>query len=75
MKKVNQLKFGAALSYVLLGIGNVISILCASMMLRLLGQSEYGLYNLSNSIIGYLLVLDYKMRRVLCVQEIQLLIF
>lgn len=75
MKKVNQLKLGAALSYVSLGVGNVISILYTPIMLRLLGQSEYGLYNLSNSIIGYLLVLDYKMRRVLCVQEIQLLIF
>lgn len=75
MKKVNQLKLGAALSYVSLGVGNVISILYTPIMLRLLGQSEYGLYNLSNSIIGYLPVLDYKMRRVLCVQEIQLLIF
>ena len=28
-------------------------------MLRLLGQAEYGLYNLSNSIIGYLGVLDF----------------
>lgn len=59
MKKVNQLKFGAALSYVSLGVGNIISILYTPIMLRLLGQSEYGLYNLSNSIIGYLGVLDF----------------
>lgn len=59
MRKVNQLKVGAALSYVSLGIGNVISILYTPIMLRLLGQSEYGLYNLSNSIIGYLGVIDF----------------
>ncbi len=59
MKNRNQLKFGAALSYISLGIGNVISILYTPIMLRLLGQSEYGLYNLSNSIIGYLGVLDF----------------
>ncbi len=59
MKKVNQLKVGAALSYVSLTIGNIIGILYTPIMLRLLGQSEYGLYNLSNSIIGYLGVLDF----------------
>ena len=59
MKKVNQLKVGAALSYVSLGLGNIISILYTPIMLRLLGQAEYGLYNLSNSIIGYLGVLDF----------------
>ena len=59
MKKVNQLKVGAALSYVSLAVGNIIGILYTPIMLRLLGQSEYGLYNLSNSIIGYLGVLDF----------------
>ncbi len=59
MKSNNQLKIGAILSYFSLGIGNVISILYTPIMLRLLGQSEYGLYNLSNSIIGYLGVLDF----------------
>lgn len=59
MKKVNQLKAGAILSYLSLGISNIISILYTPIMLRLLGQSEYGLYNLSNSIIGYLGVLDF----------------
>ncbi len=59
MKKVNQLKVGAALSYMSLAVGNIIGILYTPIMLRLLGQSEYGLYNLSNSIIGYLGVLDF----------------
>ena len=59
MKKINQLKFGALLSYVSLGLTSFISILYTPIMLRLLGQSEYGLFNLSNSIIGYLGVLDF----------------
>lgn len=59
MKKLNQLKTGAMLSYVCLGVSNIISILYTPIMLRLLGQSEYGLYNLSNSIIGYLGVLEF----------------
>lgn len=58
MKKVNQLKIGAVLSYISLGLTSFISILYTPIMLRLLGQSEYGLFNLSNSIIGYLGVLD-----------------
>ncbi|NFO13457.1 hypothetical protein FDB34_04370 [Clostridium botulinum] len=59
MKKVNQLKAGAILSYISLGLTNIIAIIYTPIMLRLLGQSEYGLYNLSNSIIGYLGVLDF----------------
>ena len=59
MKEANQLKIGAFLSYVSLAIGNIISIIYTPIMLRLLGQSEYGIYNISNSIIGYLGVLDF----------------
>ncbi len=59
MKKLNQLKVGALLSYISLGLTNIISIVYTPIMLRLLGQSEYGLYNLSNSVIGYLGVLDF----------------
>lgn len=54
MRKVNQLKSGAILSYISLVLSNVISIVYTPIMIRVLGQSEYGLFNLSNSIIGYL---------------------
>jgi O-antigen/teichoic acid export membrane protein len=57
--KVNQLKAGAALSYVSLGIGYLVSIIYTPIMLRLLGQSEYGLYNLVASIVAYLGVLNF----------------
>ncbi|OIP83958.1 MAG: polysaccharide biosynthesis protein [Porphyromonadaceae bacterium CG2_30_38_12] len=51
---VNQLKAGALLSYVLIGLGSLISIVYTPIMLRLLGQSEYGLYNLVASVVAYL---------------------
>lgn len=51
---INQLKAGALLSYILIGLGSVISIVYTPVMLRLLGQSEYGLYNLVASVVAYL---------------------
>lgn len=57
--KVNQLKAGALLSYLFLGLGSVISIIYTPIMLRLLGQSEYGLYNLVASVVGYLGLLNF----------------
>ena len=58
-KKINQLKIGALLSYISLGLTSLISLVYTPIMLTKLGQSEYGLYTLSNSIIGYLGVLDF----------------
>ncbi|MCG8540747.1 MAG: oligosaccharide flippase family protein [Clostridia bacterium] len=51
---LNQLKTGAALTYISLGLGYIISIVYTPVMLRLLGQSEYGLYNLVASVVSYL---------------------
>lgn len=56
--KNNELKSGAILSYMSLFLGTFIQILYTPIMLRLLGQSEYGLFTLANSVIGYLGVLD-----------------
>ena len=55
---INQLKAGAALSYVLLGLNTVIGLLYTPFLLRMLGKSEYGLYSLAASVIAYLTVLD-----------------
>lgn len=57
--KVNQLKVGAMLSYVSMILGYIISILYTPIMLRLLGQSEYGLYNLVSSVVSYLGLLSF----------------
>lgn len=57
--KINQLKAGATLSYISMFLGYLISITYTPLMLRLLGQSEYGLYNLVVSIVAYLGVLNF----------------
>lgn len=55
----NERKAGAILSYLSIGIGSVVSILYTPFMLRLLGQSEYGLYNLVRSVVAYLGILNF----------------
>jgi O-antigen/teichoic acid export membrane protein len=57
--KVNQLKAGAVLSYISMGLGYLVSIIYTPIMLRLLGQSEYGLYNLVASVVAYLGILNF----------------
>lgn len=51
---MSQLKRGVLLSYLSIALGTVISLLYTPVMLRLLGQSEYGLYTLVASIVSYL---------------------
>ena len=56
---INQLKVGAALSYIVLGLSNIVALVYTPYMLRMMGQSEYGLYALVSSVIAYLTVLDF----------------
>lgn len=56
--KVNELKAGVVLSYLSIFITMVVALLYTPIMLRLLGQSEYGLYSLIGSVVGYLSILD-----------------
>ena len=55
---MNQRRWGAILSYVNIVATVVVGLLYTPIMLRLLGQSEYGLYSLIGSVVGYLSVLD-----------------
>lgn len=57
--KINQLKAGVLLSYLSVGVGALVSIIYTPIMLRLLGQSEYGLYTLAGSVVAYLSILDF----------------
>ncbi|MDD3304285.1 MAG: oligosaccharide flippase family protein [Clostridia bacterium] len=57
MKK-NQIKLGVILSYISLFVTNIVGLVYTPIMLKYMGQSEYGLYSLVASIIGYLTVLD-----------------
>ena len=56
--KVNQLKLGSILSYGQMFLGIIIGMVYTPMMIRLLGQSEYGLYNTVASTISMLSVLS-----------------
>jgi O-antigen/teichoic acid export membrane protein len=58
MDEGKQRKIGAALSYLSIIITTLIQLLYTPFLIKMLGQSEYGLYALANSIIGYLTVLD-----------------
>lgn len=58
-KQLNQLKMGTILSYVSIAVQNLIAMLYTPVMLRLLGQNEYGLYQLGNSTVAYLGVLTF----------------
>lgn len=58
-KPINQLRTGILLSYLNLALGAFIPFVYTPLMLSLLGQAEYGLYSLSNSVIGYLTLLSF----------------
>jgi O-antigen/teichoic acid export membrane protein len=56
---MNQIKMGVVISYLSMGIGNLISIFYTPIMLRLLGQAQYGLYNFVGSVVAYLGLLNF----------------
>lgn len=57
--KINQLKAGVILSYISELIVILSGLVYTPVMLRLLGQSEYGLYQLATSTIAYLNLLTF----------------
>ena len=56
---MNQIKAGAILNYVIIGLNTLVGLAYTPYMLRCLGQNEYGLYSLVASIIAYLTLLDF----------------
>ena len=59
MAKISQKKSGVILSYISYGVYMLSAFLYTPIMLRLLGQSEYGLYQLVNSVVSYLGLLSF----------------
>lgn len=55
---MNQIKLGAILSYVSIFITILIALLYTPVMIKQLGQSEYGLYAMIGSVSAYLSVMD-----------------
>lgn len=58
MNKTTERKAGAILSYIQMFLQIVIGIIYSPIMIRLLGQSEYGLYNTVSSTISMLSILS-----------------
>ncbi|WP_391557555.1 oligosaccharide flippase family protein [Robertmurraya sp.] len=54
----SQYKIGALLSYMTIFLGNIVGIIYTPIMLRMLGQEEYGLYSLVSSLIATLSLVD-----------------
>ena len=55
----NQIKGGVILSYASIIVSNAVGLVYTPVMLRLLGQSEYGLYSLVASVVSYLGLLNF----------------
>lgn len=55
---MNQLKAGATLNYAVIILNILVGLLYTPFLLRMLGQSDYGIYSLVASVISYLTVLD-----------------
>ena len=59
MYTAKQKKYGIIFSYISQMISVLTALLYTPIMLRLLGQSEYGLYQLIASVVGYLCILSF----------------
>ena len=57
--KRDEIKAGALLSYLNLLIGNLIPFIYTPIMLRMLGQAEYGIYGIAHSVMGYIGLLNF----------------
>lgn len=53
-----QIKWGIVLQYTQMALSTIINLIYVPIMINVLGNSEYGLYNLASSIISYLSLLS-----------------
>lgn len=53
-KSVNQVRVGAVMSYINIALGSLVPMFYTPVMLKLLGQDEFGLNKLANTVTGYL---------------------
>jgi O-antigen/teichoic acid export membrane protein len=56
---INQIRAGVVLNYVVIGLNALVGLLYTPYMLRMMGQSEYGLYSIAASVIAYLTIMDF----------------
>lgn len=58
-RRPSELRVGAVLSYAVIAVQFTVAMIYTPIMLRFLGQSEYGLYSLVGSIVSYLALLSF----------------
>lgn len=58
---MNQRKCGVVLSYISIVVNALIGFAYVPLLLNLMGESEYGLYQLMGSLIAYLSIMDFGM--------------
>ena len=58
-KLKSEIKVGVILSYILIVINSVLSIIMTPLLISNLGQSEYGIYMLVGTLAGYITVFDF----------------
>jgi len=56
---MSELKKGAFLSYITIFLTNIIGLLLTPLIIKSLGDAEYGLYALIGAFVGYISVLDF----------------
>lgn len=54
----NQRKIGVILSYAVIALNMIVGIVYTPFLIRMLGQSEYGLYSIIYSVMSYLTIMD-----------------
>src|SRR5690606_41053038 len=57
--KINQLKGGAALSYITIFLTNIVGLVLTPFIIRSFGSAEDGLYTMIGALVGYMSVLDF----------------
>lgn len=55
---MSQIKKAALLTYIYLGVSNLVGIFMTPFIIKMLGDSEYGLFALVGAFVGYLSILD-----------------
>lgn len=58
MNSNRQIKYGALLSYIQIGLNVIINLLYTPFLIRMMGKSDYGLYNTVSSVISSLSILN-----------------
>lgn len=58
MRRLNEQKAAVLLSYLNLALGSIVPMIYTPIMLELLGQAEYGVYGLAQSVTSYLSLLN-----------------